>query len=103
MLLHVHVCCRTCFWSHAAFHASLHSACMQAEDLAGSPMAESTGSSGSGELGKTGSLKRQSCTYFLSGFCRNGLACHDYHGVVPESGEVEVCVCVCVLCLFLGV
>ena len=63
---------------------------MQAEDLAGSPMAESTGSSGSGELGKTGSLKRQSCTYFLSGFCRNGLACHDYHGVVPESGEVEV-------------
>jgi len=61
----------------------------EAEDPAGSPMAESTGSSGSGELGKTGGLKRQPCTYFLSGFCRNGLACHDYHGVVPDSGEVE--------------
>ena len=57
--------------------------------------AASSESSGSGgEVGKTGSLKRHPCMYFLSGYCQNGLACPNYHGMDAELEELEVCVCV---------
>ena len=33
--------------------------------------------------------KRQPCAYFLSGYCRNGMECPDYHGMDPDM-EVHV-------------
>ena len=35
--------------------------------------------------------KRQPCFYFLSGYCRNGMECPDYHGMDPDLEELEVC------------
>ena len=34
--------------------------------------------------------KRQPCVYFLSGYCRNGPACPDFHGMDPDLEEFEV-------------
>ncbi len=51
--------------------------------------------------------KRQPCSFFLSGYCRNGIECPDYHGVNPDLEELEVRAAVCFLvfmfssCLFL--
>ena len=55
-------------------------------------------------------VKRRPCVYFLSGFCRNGQSCPDYHGVDFDPSELEdldsdaVCTCTCtalgVLCCF---
>ena len=33
--------------------------------------------------------KRQPCYYFLSGYCKNGLECPDYHGMDPDVEEFE--------------
>ena len=49
----------------------------------------SEASSGGGAEGR--SHKRQPCFYFLSGYCRNGTECPDYHGVDPEHmDDLEV-------------
>lgn len=34
-------------------------------------------------------VKRRPCVYFLSGFCRNGLSCPDYHGLDFDPCELE--------------
>ena len=34
--------------------------------------------------------KRQPCVYFLTGFCRNGTACPDFHGMDPDLEDFEV-------------
>ena len=34
--------------------------------------------------------KRQPCVFFLSGYCRNGPACPDFHGMDPDLEEFEV-------------
>jgi hypothetical protein len=34
-------------------------------------------------------VKRRPCIYFLSGFCRNGLSCSDYHGLDFDPSELE--------------
>jgi hypothetical protein len=34
--------------------------------------------------------KRQPCVYFLSGYCRNGTACPDFHGMDPDLDDFEV-------------
>lgn len=37
------------------------------------------------------SHKRQPCVYFLSGYCRKGTECPDYHGMDPEDmDDLEV-------------
>ena len=36
------------------------------------------------------SHKRQPCYYFLSGYCRNGTECPDYHGMDSHMDELEV-------------
>ena len=34
--------------------------------------------------------KRQPCVYFLSGYCRNGPACPDFHGLDPDIEDFGV-------------
>lgn len=34
-------------------------------------------------------VKRRPCIYFLSGFCRNGLSCPDYHGLDFDPNDLE--------------
>ncbi len=53
------------------------------------PQNQGGATAGGGAEGR--SHKRQPCVYFLSGYCKNGTECPDYHGADPEHmDEFEV-------------